>query len=623
MCGITGVVRLDGAGADEGLVHAMTQILAHRGPDGQGVFVDGPVGLGHRRLAIIDLDTGAQPMSSEDGSVVLVFNGEIYNYRELRRELESRGRVFRTASDTEVILQSYEAFGVECLARLRGMFAFALWDGRRRRLLLARDRVGIKPLVYSWDGRRLVFGSEIKALLQDVTVARDLDWDALRDYLVFHYVPSPRTIFKSIRKLPPASYLLFDLVRAEPEVRRYWDLRLAPHDGRPDAEWTEELRWRLEDAVRSHMVSDVPLGAFLSGGMDSSAVVALMARAGGAPVRTFSIGFDETDFDELRYARAVARRYGTDHCEFVVKPDALDVLPRLAWQFDEPFADSSALPTYYVAKITREHVTVALSGDGGDETFAGYRRYAKSLELHERWDYQPLRALKPLLRAVARLVPPGARGRGYVELRSEDEVNRYYRIMTAYRDRSSVRLLNREIQAQLEPAPDGVVFQRLALEAAIPDYVSLLQYLDVRTYLPEDILTKVDRTSMLVSLEARVPLLDHVLMEFVATMPSSLKLQRGVGKLVLKRAMEADLPTEVIERRKMGFGVPLERWFRGEFGAHTREVLLDQRARRRAWIEPAAVVSVLDEHRAARRDHSAQIWALLCLEYWARQWVDM
>jgi asparagine synthase (glutamine-hydrolysing) len=620
MCGIAGLLQMDGRPVDERLLSAMTEVLAHRGPDGQGIVVNGPAGFGHRRLAIIDLVTGDQPMSSADGSLSLIFNGEIYNYRELRGELEARGLTFRTASDTEVLLRSYEAYGVECLRHLRGMFAFALWDGARRRLLLARDRVGIKPMVYAWDGRRLLFGSEIKALLQDPSVSRDLDWEALRDYLVFHYVPSPRTIFQSIRKVPPGSYLLLEEGR-EPVVRRYWDLRFDPVE-RPDAEWVEGLRWHLQDAVRSHMVSDVPIGAFLSGGVDSGSVVALMARASTAPIRTFSIGFDEAAFDELAYARQVAQRYGTDHCEFVVKPDALEVMPRLAWQLDEPFADSSALPTYYVAKITREHVTVALSGDGGDENFAGYRRYAAALRRHEGLDGFPGVVGRTAARLAASALPATARGQGYLELLGAAPIDRYFRMVTYQRDASLAALLTGEARARAGGRADHGEFRRLAADSGAPDYVSTLQYLDVRTYLPGDILAKVDWTSMLVSLEARVPLLDHVLMEYVATMPSRLKLADGSGKAIFKRAMGDALPPDVLTRRKMGFGVPLGSWFRNELRDYARDTLLGARARQRGLFAPAAVEGLLDEHARGRRDLSASLWALVMFEEWARRWLD-
>jgi asparagine synthase (glutamine-hydrolysing) len=622
MCGIAGIVRSDGAPAGVELLRAMTTVLAHRGPDGDGFFCEGPVGLGHRRLAIIDLATGDQPMASDDGSSVIIFNGEIYNFRELRRELEGRGATFRTRSDTEVILRAYEAWGVECLSRLRGMFAFAIWDKARRRLFLARDRVGIKPLVYAWDGRRLLFGSEIKALLEDAAVSRELDWEALRDFLTLHYIPSPRTIFRSIRKLPPASYLVLDLDRAEPEVHRYWDLRFVP-DSRPtEADWLDGLRWHLTDAVRSHLVSDVPIGAFLSGGVDSSAVVALMAQATEGRVRTFSIGFDEGDFDELAHAREVARRYDTQHFEYVVKANALEMLPRLAWQFDEPFADSSALPTYYVSRITREHVTVALSGDGGDENFVGYTRYARAQRLHERLDTFPAILARPLLRLAARLLPPGARGQGYLDMLGAPPVDRYFKLVAYQRSEGLRKLLSAGAREHLEPVVTPALFRKLAAEGPRADYVSTLQYLDIHSYLPEDILTKVDRTSMAVSLEARVPLLDHVLMEYVATMPAGLKFRDGIGKVILKRAMAADLPSGILSRRKMGFGLPIASWFRREMTDYVRDVLDGRRTRQRGLVDPGAVATLLEEHQTGGRDRSSQIWALLALEEWARRWLD-
>jgi len=622
MCGIAGIVNVTGRPVDEALLRAMTTVQAHRGPDGEGIVCRGAAGLGHRRLAIIDLATGDQPMASDDGAIRIVFNGEIYNFRELRRELESRGARFRTTSDTEVILKAYEAYGPGCVSRLRGMFAFAILDERARRLFLARDRAGIKPLVYAWDGRRLLFASEIKGILEDHGVPRELDREALGDYLTYHYVPAPRTIFKAIRKLPPASTLVQSLDGGEPMVSRYWTLRLDPDHGPTEQEWIERLRAELADAVQSHMVSDVPIGAFLSGGVDSSTVVALMAQASSAPIRTFSIGFDEADFDELRFARQVAARYGTDHYELVVKPNALDVLPKLAWHFDEPFADSSAIPTYYVSKITREHVTVALSGDGGDENFAGYRRYARALALHERLDSGPARLARPLCRLAAALLPTGAPGQAWTGLLGAGPLERYFRLVTYQRRESLRRLLSDELADLARSAADPAVFSRLAAEAAAPDYVSALQHIDVATYLPDDILAKVDRTSMAVSLESRVPLLDHRLMELVATIPSGLKLREGTGKYLLKRAMANDLPPEILTRKKMGFGVPLGAWFRRELRDMTRDVLLGPQARQRGIFRASEVEALMAAHETGRRDCSARLWSLICFELWMRQWVD-
>jgi asparagine synthase (glutamine-hydrolysing) len=622
MCGIAGIAHVTGRAADEALLRAMTSVQAHRGPDGEAVVCRGPVGLGHRRLAIIDLSTGEQPMATEDGSLWIVINGENYNFRELRRELEARGAHFRTASDTEVILKAYEVHGPACVKRLRGMFAFAILDERRRCLLLARDRAGIKPLVYAWDGQRLLFGSEIKAVLQDPAVGRELDGEALGDYLTYHYVSAPRTIFRAVRKLPPASTLLLPLDGGEPVISEYWRLRFAPNRSVTESEWIERLRAQLADAVQSHMVSDVPIGAFLSGGVDSSTVVALMAQASPTAIRTFSIGFDEADFDELRFARQVAARYGTDHYELVVKPSALEVLPKLAWHFDEPFADSSAIPTYYVSKITREHVTVALSGDGGDENFAGYRRYARAVDLHERLDLGPARLLRPLCRAAASLLPVGAPGQAYAGLLGAEPFERYLRLVSYQRRETLRRLLSAELAPLARSAAGPGAFAQLAARRGAPDYLTALQDIDIQTYLPGDILTKVDLMSMAVSLESRVPLLDHRLMEFVATIPSSLKLKNGTGKYLLKRAMAPALPVEILTRKKMGFGVPVGAWFRGELRDMTRDVLLSSAARQRGIFRISEVETLLRTHDAGRRDCSARLWALMCFELWMRQWAD-
>ncbi|HKW94420.1 MAG TPA: asparagine synthase (glutamine-hydrolyzing) [Methylomirabilota bacterium] len=619
MCGIAGVVRQDGAAVDSDLVRRMTGALAHRGPDGDGFYFEGPVGLGHRRLAIIDLSGGVQPMAVDGGAFRITYNGELYNYRELRRELVGRGCDFETKSDTEVVLQAYRAWGPDCLRRFRGMFAFAIWDARARLLFAARDHLGIKPLVYAWDGTCLRFASEIKALLQDPALPRRLDRDALSDYLTYHYVPTPRTIFSDVKKLPPASYLLFRPDGGEPEINRYWDLDLTTRATGSEKEWIERLGATLMEAVKLQMVSDVPIGAFLSGGVDSSTVVACMAKSSERKVKTFSIGFDESDFDELAYARQVAARHDTEHFEMVLKPDVMSVVPRLAWQFDEPFADASAVPTYCVSRITREHVTVALSGDGGDENFAGYRRYTEAAALHERLDRPPLSLLRPLLRRLGAMRRPGARGKAYLQRRGLPPIDRYHDTVT-YAGEASLKAL-------LEPDARGSrggaeAFRRLAAQSGTDDYVSALQYIDVHSYLPDDILTKVDRASMLTSLETRVPLLDHVLMEEVAAMPSHVKLRDGVGKYILKEVMRPHLPPEVLSRRKMGFGVPLASWLRNDLRDFTQDVLLDGRARQRGIMREGGVRDLLSRHLSGGRDYSPQIWSLICFELWARTWWD-
>ena len=619
MCGIAGIVETEGRPADPSLLRAMTTLLRHRGPDGDGFVCRGPVGLGHRRLAIIDLATGDQPMASDDGAIWIVFNGEIYNFRELRRELESAGARFKTSSDTEVILRAYESWGPECVRRLRGMFAFAILDERARRVVLARDRVGIKPLFYAWDGRRLLFASELKGLLEDPGFPRTLDREALGAYLTYHYVPAPLTIFAGARKLPAATTLVLSLDGGEPRLSEYWRLPFAPVTDVREAEWMEGLRAHLDDAVRSHMVADVPIGAFLSGGIDSGTVVALMARASSAPIRTFSIGFEEAEFDELAYARQIAERFGTEHHEYVVKADALTVLPKLIWHFDEPFADSSAVPTYYVSEVTRRHVTVALSGDGGDENFAGYRRYAQAQALDRRMGSLPA-LLRPLLGMAARVLPVGGPGQAYAGLLASRGVARYHRLVTYERSETLRRLLSKDFADLADRAADPAEFERLADRQQAPDFVSALQHIDMATYLPDDILTKVDRTSMAVSLEARVPLLDHLLMEYVATIPSDLKLRGETGKYLLKRAMADALPSEILGRRKMGFGVPLGTWLRRELREMARDTLLGSAARQRGIFRSVEVERLLRIHDSGRRDYSARLWALLCLELWMERW---
>jgi asparagine synthase (glutamine-hydrolysing) len=621
MCGIAGIVERVGTAVDAGLLDRMTDVLRHRGPDGRGTVILGPAGLGHRRLSIIDLATGAQPMTNADRSVWITFNGEIYNYRELRSELAARGRRFETTSDTEVIVAAYEAWGERCLERLRGMFAFAIWDVPRQQLFVARDRIGIKPLIYAFHEGRLLFGSEPKSVIQDASMPLELDWDGLRDYLTLLYVPSPRSIFRGMRKLEPGTYLTFR-PSGEPQVRRYWTLTFAPDHSVTEDRWLDDLRRTLAEAVSQHLVSDVPVGAFLSGGIDSSTVVANMARAVREPVRTFSIGFDESDFDERRYARLVAQRFGTDHHEMVVKPDAMEVLPLLSWQFDEPFGDVSAIPTYYVSKIGREHVTVVLSGDGGDEGFAGYSRYTRALALRRRLDTPWLAPLKPLFRAAARLMPVGMRGRGRLSRLGADAIDRYLQMVVYQDELTGARILSPEARAQI-PGLDGWQYLRDHLHAlGRQDYLTLLQGLDFRTYLPEDILTKVDRTSMLVSLEARVPLLDHVLLELVARVPAALQHDGTSGKQLLKRALARDLPGEVLHRSKMGFGVPIARWFRQELAEYLRDVLLDRRTVQRGLFNRKKVERILRDHQSGRRDFTSQLWSLLVFEVWARTWLD-
>lgn len=626
MCGIIGILNANGEPVDRGNILSMAAVMSHRGPDGEGAYCDGPVGLAHRRLSIIDLSGGTQPMSNEDGSVWITFNGEIYNFPDLKRDLEAKGHRFRTKSDTEAIVHAYEEYGPDCVKRLRGMFAFGIWDARKRRLFLARDRMGKKPLHYFSDGKKFIFASEIKAIVQDRQVPREIDPDALVDYFTHLYIPFPRTIFRSVRKLPPGHWMTVSFETAAGrsslgiDQRPYWDLRYSPDASMSEQDWVEGLREKINEAVRVRLMSDVPLGAFLSGGVDSSAVVAAMAAAQAGPVKTFSVGFEEEDFSEIEYARAIARRFGTDHHEEVVRPDAVDLLPKLAWEFDEPFADSSAIPTYHVSRMARQHVTVALSGDGGDETFAGYKRYAWADGL-SRWDFLPSFVRRAAFGWPSALMPQGMRGKGALRNMSMGPYERYRSLITHDEPGYLDRLLTADVKVQMRADGDDL-FKQFYGRFPDADYLTRLQYLDTKTYLAEDILTKVDRTSMLCSLETRAPLLDHELQEYVARMPASLKLFAGEKKYIFRRAMRGVLPDEILDRPKMGFAVPLGKWFKKDLDSFARETLLGPTARERGIFDPRFVEKVLDDHQKKTRDLSARIWSLLFFEQWCRNWVD-
>ena len=624
MCGIAGRLNFrTGAPVDPGVLRGMSDLLAHRGPDGGGLWHEEAVGLAHRRLAIVDLsDAARQPMTAEDPRVRVVCNGEIYNFRELRTELEARGHRFRTRSDTEVLLAAYVAHGVECLSRLRGMFAFALWDGGRRRLLLARDRTGKKPLYYRMDGDGIAFASEPKAFLADPAFEPRPDPAALWDYLTYHYVPTPGSAFQGVHRIPPAHYLLVE--DGQVRLERYWRLRYAPKRQLSEDDAAAELLARLREAVRCRLVADVPLGAFLSGGIDSSTVVALMAEAGGAPVRTFSIGVEEPEYDELRYARLVARRYGTDHHEFVVRPAAVDILPRLVWHYNEPYADSSAIPTFYLAELTRSHVTVALNGDGGDENLAGYRRYLAG-RLADRHPALS-RLLRQPLSALLAAVPSEDRGVGqarrFLAALGEPPARRYAR-WASHLDPVLKQDLTTEEFRRAAGGRDSLDHLARVFEATPgADLIDATLAVDVQTYLPDDLLVKVDIATMAHGLEGRSPFLDHHVMEFCASLPSDLKLRGLTTKYLLKRAMRDLLPAPVVDRSKQGFGVPLDRWFRGELRTLAHDVLLDARTLQRGYFREPVVRRLLDEHgRGVRRWHY-QLWSFLVLELWHRTFVD-
>jgi asparagine synthase (glutamine-hydrolysing) len=628
MCGITGFVDFQDASKarteeERGrILEQMCRVIRHRGPDDQGVMLQPGVALGMRRLSIIDLAGGHQPISNEDNAATIVFNGEIYNYRELQGELESRGHQFRTNSDTETIVHAYEEFGSSCVDHLRGMFAFAIWDDREKKLFIARDRVGKKPLYYSvTPGGTLVFGSELKSLLEHPDVARNVNSQALDAYFSLGYVPDPISIFDNVEKLPPGHHLTFNKGRLT--VERYWDFSYQTNgNGHKASDYFEELRALLDEAVKLRLVSDVPLGAFLSGGIDSSTVVALMARHMDQPVKTFSIGFNEDSYDELKYARLTAQKFGTDHHEFLVTPDVCEVVDELAWHFDEPFADSSAIPTYVVSKLAREHVKVVLTGDGGDELFAGYSRYVTERN-RSAFDLLPGSIRNLLMDPLSRRLPHGAWGRNYLHNVSLDPISRYLDNVSVFTGLNKSSLYTADFSDQLRNSNHlDSYFRELSRNVITDAPLDSLLYIDSKTYLPGDILTKVDRMSMAVSLEARVPLLDHKLIEFVTRIPASLKLAGIETKHLFKRAIADLVPAEIINRPKQGFGVPIQQWINQQLRERIRDTLNDPRTLQRGYVTRSHVELLLDEHERGRRDHAMALWSLLMLELWHRQYVD-
>jgi len=627
MCGIAGFINYEQD--TDGLVsrptlERMCHVIKHRGPDDQGLSIQGPAALGMRRLSIIDLAGGHQPMSGCSRELTIVFNGEIYNYRELKHELETHGHVFKTNSDTETIVHAYEEYGHGCLDHLRGMFAFAIWNANDRELFIARDRTGEKPLYYTVTPRRtLIFGSELKSLREHHEFISQTDIEALDAYLTFGYVPDPLTIFRGVHKLPPGHYLTFK--RGSVQVKRYWDFPYKdPQTDAFDDEvgCVEELRALLDESVRMRLAADVPLGAFLSGGIDSSTVVGLMARYTDRPVKTFSIGFREDSYDELKYARMAAQKFGTEHHEFLVTPEICDVVDELAWHFDEPFADSSAIPTYLVSKLAREHVTVVLSGDGGDELFAGYTRYA--LDRKRNGFARLPRALREgLMQPLGRNLRHGAWGRNYVHNIALDPLDRYIEDISTFTRLNKSLLYTNYFTEQLNGSETTARFREIAARSRSDSNLDPLLYLDSKTYLPGDILTKVDRMSMAVSLEVRVPLLDHKLIEFVCTrIPASMKLKGLKTKHILKRAMAGEVPPEILHRPKHGFGVPIKEWINRQLRARIRETLTEPRTIQRGNVEQRYVKVLLDEHERGRRDHASEIWTLFMLELWHRIFID-
>lgn len=624
MCGIAGIVGSNRSDQiPESTVRRMCDAIIHRGPDDEGLLAWQNVGLGMRRLSIIDLAGGHQPIFNEDRSIWIVFNGEIYNFPELRPELERKGHRFTTNTDTETIVHLYEEMGADCVQKLRGMFAFALWDQNREKLLIARDRLGKKPLHYALHKGQLFFGSEIKAILAVAPELEEVNRAALLQYMYLGYIPDPATAFVDIHKLPPGHVLEFE--RGQVRLRKYWDLpQYGTYQPGSEEECLQEMEWRLEEAVRIRLISDVPLGAMLSGGADSSTVVALMARASSRPVKTFSIGFKHADFDESQYARIVAQKFSTDHHELILEPDIVGTVEKLTRSLEEPFGDSSMLPTYFISCLARKHVTVALSGDGGDELFAGYERYGIQ-QNREKFSRIPHGLRRFYRDHLFPLVPKGVRGRQLSYNLSLSWRERYVDEMCfvpAFE--REMPLLSPEFRATIAENGDPQdILQKYFEQAPASDPISQMLYVDTKTYLVEDILTKVDRMSMLTSLEVRVPILDHLFVEWVSSLRPEWKMRGRRQKYIFRKLAErVGVPAEVLNRRKQGFALPLVHWMRNEMREMILSILLDTRTLQRGYFDSAGVRRLLEEHFSGRRSRSGAIWRLLMFELWQRNFLE-
>ncbi len=634
MCGITGIFDTRSAREiDPARLQRMNDSQWHRGPDEGSLHTEPGLGFGHRRLSIIDIATGQQPLFNADRSVVIVFNGEIYNYQSLMSELQGLGYQFHTKSDTEVIVHAWEAWGEACVQRLRGMFAFTIWDRNKQTLFIARDRLGVKPMYYALlDDGHLLFGSELKSLLAyddgQGGMKRELDPLAVEEYFALGYVAEPRCIFKQARKLSPGHSLCLRRGEPLPEPVEYWDVRFTLDNPMSVEDASAELQARLKESVRLRMIAEVPLGAFLSGGVDSSAVVATMAGLSEGPVNTCSIAFDDPAFNESAFAQIVADRYQTNHRVETVKSDDFDLIDLLARLYDEPYADSSAIPTYRVCQLARKHVTVALSGDGGDESFGGYRRYRMHLMEERMRGALPAGLRQPLFGMLGRLYPKADwaprvfRAKTTFEGMARSSVEAYFHSISILRGPMREQLFSPRFKTELAGYNAEAVFDRHAAKAGTDDPLALIQYLDTKTYLVGDINTKVDRASMAHSLEVREPLMDHELVEWLATLPSSLKIRGQEGKYLFKKAMEPQLSDDILYRPKMGFAVPLARWFRGPLKQRVRDAVLGDRLAATGWFNPAYLRHLVDAHQSGASDYSAPLWTLLMFEAFLRQVVD-
>jgi len=626
MCGICGKISVNSV-VSENLIRKMCGVLAHRGPDDEGVYVKGGIGLGHRRLAIIDLsEAGHQPMSNEDGSIWIVLNGEIYNFSELREVLEKKGHRFKSHTDTEVVLHLYEEKGVECLKDLRGPFAFAIWDSKKERLFIARDRIGKKPLFYTCKNQTLTFASEIKAILQDPDISKEVNRPAITDYLSYGYVPTPESIFRGIMKLPPAHFIIYE--KGNIRLQKYWELDFSKKIKMSEKDYCDRTMDLLEECTKIRLISDVPLGAFLSGGIDSSAVVYMMSKLSSRPVKTFSIGFEEESHSELKYAGIIAKKFNTEYHEYIVKPEAVELFPKLVWHYNEPYADSSALPSYYVAQMTRQEVAVALNGDGGDECFGGYERFMAS-RYAEMLSKVPRFLRKGILANIVKMMPESVEHNNFprklkrfIDMAEEPSRVRHYNWISIFRDFEKDSLFSDSFKKEYASKRSFYYLDKVFNECGSKDILDQVMYTDIRTNLLDDLIVKMDIATMANSLEGRSPFLDHKMLEFSAAMPSNMKIKGMKLKYILKKALRSKIPDNILDRRKMGFGIPVDKWFRVDLKDYVYEILMSDNSLGRGYFKKESVKKLLDEHVAGKANNGARIWSLLFLELWHKEFID-
>ena len=618
MCGLTGKIYLDRSRAiDRQELKQMTDTLYHRGPDDAGFYVNNNIGLGFRRLSIIDVEKGHQPISNEDNSIWIVFNGEIYNYQELHRDLVKKGHVFKTNSDTETLIHLYEQYGNECVKYINGMFAFAIWDNNKNQLFCVRDRFGIKPFYYYSDEEKFVFGSEIKAIISSNDINKSISYDAINSYFSFGYISSDLSIYREIRKLQPAHYLLLSFDHKPTiQVKKYWDIQFEPDYSKNENQWAEEIEEGLSNAVKYHMIADVPVGAFLSGGIDSSAMLALMAQHSSKPIETFSIGFKEEKYNELKHARQVAGLYGCNYHEQIIEPESISLLSKLVKAYDEPFADSSAIPTYYVSKFAREHVKVVLSGDGGDELFAGYNLYRYLKKVYRCSSSYPS-FNKFFWGNINKLIPQKMYGKGFTNLLSQNRET-IGAHLCIWPNKEKRNLILPDITSNFKKIPE-LIKEEILKKGYKNDFITNLQNLDLQTYMTDDILTKVDRASMMNSLEVRIPFLDHKFAELSFKIPSRLKLNGSGSKYILRKSMKKYLPEKIVKLPKNGFSLPLTLWFKNEYREYVNDTLLSGSALFTIYLDQKFVKQTIEDNRVGIRDFSRRIWSLLCFEEWLQQ----